>query len=205
MPRKGLDGVEFHPPNHVFIIWPVKTLSYLKKIVLRNMRLPERILIIRMAYRFLIVLPDRSCRYRVFWLSNGEHVQGMFASHGRILPDQILNTRTATPGAGPSDPAPEVDVPMMTDLVDVVPPRNISKSLSSATRILVTLRGAISDSGMMSLSPLHHGTHGGEELQHKAGRIVQGLGVRRLSGFNRQSSKRKWRKERKERKDRNKT
>ncbi|MED6162070.1 hypothetical protein PIB30_066856 [Stylosanthes scabra] len=53
----------------------------------------------------------------------------MFASHGRILADQvmdlyvqILDTQTATPGPGPSDLAPEVEAPMTEDPVNVVPP-----------------------------------------------------------------------------------
>ncbi|MED6215787.1 hypothetical protein PIB30_001405 [Stylosanthes scabra] len=63
-----------------------------------------------MAYRFFAVLPDRSCRYRVFWLINDEHVRAMFASHDRILSNQvmdlyvqILDSRTTTPGAGETE------------------------------------------------------------------------------------------------------
>ncbi|MED6199086.1 hypothetical protein PIB30_072618 [Stylosanthes scabra] len=124
VPRKGPDSMEFHSPDLVvFMMWSVETLSDLKKTVLRNMRLPEHTSVIRMSYRFLAVPPDRSsCRYRVFWLVNDEHVRPMFSSHGRIRADQILDTRTATPGAGTSSPAPEVEVPMMADPVDVVPP-----------------------------------------------------------------------------------
>ncbi|MED6175530.1 hypothetical protein PIB30_079255, partial [Stylosanthes scabra] len=70
VPREGRDGVEFYSPDEVvFMMWPVETLSDLKKTVLRNMRLSERTPIIRMAYRFLTVLADRSCHHRVFWLN----------------------------------------------------------------------------------------------------------------------------------------
>ncbi|MED6222749.1 hypothetical protein PIB30_067350 [Stylosanthes scabra] len=65
---------------------------------------------------------------------------------------EILDTWTATPGVGPSDPAPEVDAPMMADPVDVVPPRNIPESLIPATKIRVTLRVAVSDRGQALIS-----------------------------------------------------
>ncbi|MED6206813.1 hypothetical protein PIB30_030259 [Stylosanthes scabra] len=43
VPREGLDDVEFHSPNLVVcMMWPVETLNDLQKIVMRNMRLPER-------------------------------------------------------------------------------------------------------------------------------------------------------------------
>ncbi|MED6209290.1 hypothetical protein PIB30_053249 [Stylosanthes scabra] len=116
------------------------------------MRLPKQTPIIRMAYRFLAVLPNRSCRYRVFWLSNDEHVRSMFASHGRILTDkvirlyvQILDTLTTMDGAGSSDSGPAVYSPMTTNPVDMEFPRNIPESLSLATRIRVTLRRAVPD------------------------------------------------------------
>ncbi|MED6116999.1 hypothetical protein PIB30_105623, partial [Stylosanthes scabra] len=67
-----------------------------------------------------------SCRYMVFWLIHDEHVRAMFASHGRILSDQvmdlyvqILDSRTATPDAGTSNSKPEVQAPMTADPVDV--------------------------------------------------------------------------------------
>ncbi|MED6194514.1 hypothetical protein PIB30_029304 [Stylosanthes scabra] len=124
--KEGPDGVEFHSLDQVvFMMWLAETLSDLKKTVQRNMRLPKRTPIIRMADRSLDVLPDRSCRYRVFWLSNDKH--------------------TVIPGAGPFDPAPEVDTPTTADLFVVIPPQNIPKSLSPATRIRVTLRAAFSD------------------------------------------------------------
>ncbi|MED6139937.1 hypothetical protein PIB30_088528, partial [Stylosanthes scabra] len=72
---EGPDGVEFHSPDPVLLMmWPVETLSDMQKTVLRNIRLLERTPVIQMAYRFLVVLPNRSCRYRVFWLINDEHV-----------------------------------------------------------------------------------------------------------------------------------
>ncbi|MED6167524.1 hypothetical protein PIB30_003496 [Stylosanthes scabra] len=128
--RVGPNGVEFHAPGPVVLMmWPVETLSDLKKTVLRNMRLPKRTLIIRVTYRFFVLLPDISCRYKVFWLSNDKHVQAMFARHGRILADQlmdlcvqILDTWTAMPGSGPSNPAPKVEAPMTANSLDVVPP-----------------------------------------------------------------------------------
>ncbi|MED6210417.1 hypothetical protein PIB30_063930 [Stylosanthes scabra] len=98
-PKEGPDGVEFHSPDPVvFMMWLVETLSDLQKKVLRNMRLPERTPILRITYRFLAMLPDRSCRYR------------------------ILDTRTATPGAGTSNLAPDVEAPTIASPVDVVPP-----------------------------------------------------------------------------------
>ncbi|MED6117069.1 hypothetical protein PIB30_106492 [Stylosanthes scabra] len=105
-PKEGPDVVEFHSPDPaVFMMWPVETLGDLQKTVLRNMRLLKRTPAIQMAYIFLALLPDRSCRYRVFWLINNEHVRAMFASDGRILSDQvmdlyvqILDTLTSTPG-----------------------------------------------------------------------------------------------------------
>ncbi|MED6172231.1 hypothetical protein PIB30_048084 [Stylosanthes scabra] len=135
--REGPDRVEFHSPDQVvFMMWPVETLSDQKKTVLRNMRLPKHTPILRMAYKFLAMLPYRSCCYIVFWLSNDEHVRAMFASHGRILTDQvmqlyvqILDTWTATLRVGPSDLAPEVDALMTADPVDVVlPPENTGES-----------------------------------------------------------------------------
>ncbi|MED6159382.1 hypothetical protein PIB30_041860 [Stylosanthes scabra] len=64
------------------------------------MRLLKRTPIIRMACSFLVVLLDRSCHYRVFWLINDEHVRSMFASHGRILTYQPV-TGPSTPGSRP--------------------------------------------------------------------------------------------------------
>ncbi|MED6160596.1 hypothetical protein PIB30_052909 [Stylosanthes scabra] len=130
VPRERPDAVEFHSSDLVvFLMWLVETLSDLQKTVLRNMRLPEHTPMILMAYRFLAVLHDRSCPYRVSWLTNDEHVRAMFASHGRILADQvmdlyvhILDTRIATPGEGPYYPKPEVQTPMTVDPVDVEPP-----------------------------------------------------------------------------------
>ncbi|MED6179377.1 hypothetical protein PIB30_000493 [Stylosanthes scabra] len=128
--REGPDGVEFYAPDPVvFMMWPFEILIDLQKTVLRNMRLLERTTLIRMAYRFLAVLPDISCHYKVFWLINDENVRAMFASHGRILSNQvmdlyvqILDNWTATPGAGTSNPEPEIQAPMTADPVDVKPP-----------------------------------------------------------------------------------
>ncbi|MED6147699.1 hypothetical protein PIB30_046232 [Stylosanthes scabra] len=127
--RESTDDVEFHSLDLVvFMMWPVETLSELQKTVQKNMRLSEHTPMIQMAYKFFAVLPERSCRYRVFWLINDKHVRVMFASHGRILADQvmdlyvqILDTQIATPGAGPSNPELEVHGPITADLVDVVP------------------------------------------------------------------------------------
>ncbi|MED6170260.1 hypothetical protein PIB30_029120 [Stylosanthes scabra] len=105
-PRKGPDDMKFHSPDSVvFMMWLVKTLSNLQKTFLRNMRLPEHTPLI-----------------------NDEHIRAMLESHGRILADQvmdlyvqILDTRTVTPGAGTSNPEPEVQAPMTTDPIDVGP------------------------------------------------------------------------------------
>ncbi|MED6197782.1 hypothetical protein PIB30_059893 [Stylosanthes scabra] len=120
--------------------------------VLRNMRLPKRTPII--TYRFLALLLDKSCRYRVFCLSNDEHVRAMFASHERILTDQVmqlyvqvLEMRTTTPGAGPSDSGPAVDALMTTDPGDT--------------------EGPISDRAMMSSCRLHQCNDGGAVDQHR--------------------------------------
>ncbi|MED6149406.1 hypothetical protein PIB30_062110 [Stylosanthes scabra] len=78
------------------MMWPVETLNDLQKKVMRNMRLSERTPILRMTYRFLVVLPDKSCRYRT-----------------RGLPRLVLVT---------SNPAPDIEAPTTADLVDVVPP-----------------------------------------------------------------------------------
>ncbi|MED6181274.1 hypothetical protein PIB30_017846 [Stylosanthes scabra] len=97
--REGPDGMEFHSLDPVvFMMWPAETLSDMQKTFLRNMRLSERTPVIRMTYRFLAALPDKSCRYR------------------------ILDTRTAMPGVGPSNSKPEVQAPMTADPIDVVPP-----------------------------------------------------------------------------------
>ncbi|MED6132592.1 hypothetical protein PIB30_020419 [Stylosanthes scabra] len=144
-PREGPDGVEFHALDPVvFMIRSVETLIDLQKTVLRNMRLPERTLIIRMSYIFFVVLPDRSCCYRVFWLINGKHVRAMFASHGRILSDQVMDlyvqisdSQTPTPSAGTSNSKPEVQAPMIADPVDVEPPQ---ARPSPIERIRVTLK-----------------------------------------------------------------
>ncbi|MED6113697.1 hypothetical protein PIB30_073200 [Stylosanthes scabra] len=88
VPREGPDSVEFHCPDPVvFMMWPVEALSDMKKTILKYIRLSERKPVIIMAYRFLAMLPDRSCHYRVFWLINDEHVRAMFACHGRIMAD----------------------------------------------------------------------------------------------------------------------
>ncbi|MED6202324.1 hypothetical protein PIB30_104207 [Stylosanthes scabra] len=90
----------------------------------------------------------------------------MFASHGRILTNQvmqlyvqILDTQTATPGASPSDSRPAVYAPMMADPVDVIPPPEHTESQSPTTRIQVTLRRAVPDRAIMSLCRLHHHFH----------------------------------------------
>ncbi|MED6157214.1 hypothetical protein PIB30_021207 [Stylosanthes scabra] len=80
------------------MMWPVEILNNLQKTVLRNLRLSERIPEIRMAYKYLVALLNRSCRYR------------------------ILNTHTATLGAGTSNPELKVQAPMTVDPIDVLLP-----------------------------------------------------------------------------------
>ncbi|MED6195198.1 hypothetical protein PIB30_035810 [Stylosanthes scabra] len=93
-PREGSEMIDFHSSNQVvFLMWPVKTLENLKKPILMNMRLLELTPIIRIAYEFLAVLSDKSCRYRVFWPCNDEHVQTMFAGHERILSEQVIQLK----------------------------------------------------------------------------------------------------------------
>ncbi|MED6224033.1 hypothetical protein PIB30_079854 [Stylosanthes scabra] len=126
-PREGSDGVDFHAPYLVvFMMWLVETLSDLQRTVLRNMRLPECTPVIRMAYRFLAMLPDRSCHYKVFWLINDKRVRATFTSHGRILSDQVMDLYVqilhGTHGAGTSNLEPEVQAPMTANPVDVEPP-----------------------------------------------------------------------------------
>ncbi|MED6206399.1 hypothetical protein PIB30_026344 [Stylosanthes scabra] len=65
----------------------------------------------------------------------------MFASHGRILIDQVmqlydqvLETRTDTPGVDPSDLGHVADVPMMADPVDVVSPSGHTRESESGSR-----------------------------------------------------------------------
>ncbi|MED6213816.1 hypothetical protein PIB30_097046 [Stylosanthes scabra] len=150
-PRKGPDGVESHSLDPVvFMMWSMETLGDLQKTILSNIRLQERTPVIRMAYRFFAVLPDRSCRYKVFWLINDENVRAMFASHGRILSDQvmdlyvqILDTRTSTPGAGTSYPEPEVQAPMTANPVDVDRRKCMQARQSPMERIQVTLKVAV--------------------------------------------------------------
>ncbi|MED6169178.1 hypothetical protein PIB30_019111 [Stylosanthes scabra] len=126
--REGLDGVEFHYPNQVvFMMWLLKTLSDLQKTVLSNMRLPKQTPIIRMAYRFLVVMSDISCRYRMFWFNNDEH--------------------TATPRAGLSEPAPKVNAPTATDPIDVVPPLKHTGEIESGEEDCSDTKGSSSGSG----------------------------------------------------------
>ncbi|MED6126631.1 hypothetical protein PIB30_080337 [Stylosanthes scabra] len=73
----------------------------------------------------------------------------MFASHERILADQVmdlyvqmLDTWTATPGTGPSYPAP-----MTADLVDVVPPHEHTGETESDEENSGDIEGGSSGSG----------------------------------------------------------
>ncbi|MED6136561.1 hypothetical protein PIB30_057128 [Stylosanthes scabra] len=120
------------------MMWPVETPVDMKNTILRNKQLPERTPIIRIWRTNFLLCSRQVMPLRVFWLSNDEHVRAMFASHGRILLDQVmqlyvqlLETQTATPGVGPSHSGPAGDTPMAADLVYIVSPGNkLERSLS---------------------------------------------------------------------------
>ncbi|MED6183555.1 hypothetical protein PIB30_038868 [Stylosanthes scabra] len=130
---EGPNGVEFHSPDPViFMMWSIETLSDPKKIgVLAKQR--------------------RACpsNVRKPWEDPNR------SSDGSLL--QILDTQTATLGAGPSDPAPKVEAPMTANSVDVVPPHERAGETESSEEDLGDTDGGNFGSGddeFVSITPI---------------------------------------------------